>query len=200
MAHEESVLSLTSVYLFGRVVSDLRVVINDPDEPDRPAPAGSNQFLREQFKHPAARLARIFSFSFEGSMYELARPSLFLVHGTGHDVDAPLPTGNNSRLARAPGRISRTGVGWQSGDFSMDMRVWIYDKGDFSMRLDVDTGTLEHILLNAELDEDASDGRSSGGRSSGGRSSGGRSSGGRSSGGRSSGVMGRSSGWMPRKG
>ena len=74
----------------------------------------------------------------------------------------------------------------------MDMKVWVYDKGDFSMRLDVETGTFEHILLAAELDEEA--------WSSGGRSSGGRSSGGRSSGGRSSGALGRSSGWMPRRG
>jgi hypothetical protein len=184
MAHEESVLNLSSVYLFGRVVSDLRVVTEDPDESDRPAPSGTNQFLREQFKHPAARLARIFSFSFEGTMYDLTRPSLFLVQGTGHDVDAPLPTGVQARLARAPGRISRTGVGWQDGDFSMDMRVWIYDKGDFSMRLDVDTGTFEHILLASELDDEAL-GRSGSGRSGSGRSGSGRSGSGRSGSGRS---------------
>jgi uncharacterized membrane protein YgcG len=187
MAHEESVLSFSSVYLFGRVVSDLKVVTEDPDESDRPAASGSNQFLREQFKHPAARLARIFAFSFEGIMYDLARPSLFLVQGTGHDIDAPLPKGNFARLARAPGRISRTGVGWQDGDFSMDMRVWIYDKGDFSMRLDVETGTLEHILLNSELDEEAwgGSGRSGSGRSGSGRSGSGRSGSGRSGSGRS---------------
>lgn len=194
MANEESVLNFSSVYLFGRVVSDLAVVTNDPDEPDRPPQSGANQFLRRQFKDPAARLARIFSFSFEGAMYDLARPSLFLVQGTGNEIDLPQPPAEYRRLARTPGRITRTGLGWQDGDFAMDMRVWIYDKGDFSMRLDVETGSLEHILLDAELSEDAS-----GGRSSGGRSSGGRSSGGRSSGGRSSGVMGRSSGWKPRQ-
>ena len=37
----------------------------------------------------------------------------------------------------------------------MDMKVWVYDKGDFSMRLDVETGTFERILLEAELDEEA---------------------------------------------
>lgn len=187
MAHEESVLSLSSVYLFGRVVSDLKVVTEDPDESDRPAASGNNQFLREQFKHPAARLARIFAFSFEGTMYDLARPSLFLVQGTGHDVDAPLPTGNKSRLARAPGRISRTGVGWQDGDFAMDMRVWIYDKGDFSMRLNIETGSFDHILLDAELDQEtwASGGRSGSGRSGSGRSGSGRSGSGRSGSGRS---------------
>lgn len=187
MANEESVLSLTSVYLFGRAVSDLRVVTEDPDESDRTPASGVNQFLRQQFKHPAARLARIFAFSFEGTMYELARPSLFLVHGSGHEVDTPNPPEQYSRLARAPGRISKTGLGWQDGDFSMDMRVWIYDKGDFSMRMDVETGTLEHILLDAELDEEswASGGRSGSGRSGSGRSGSGRSGSGRSGSGRS---------------
>lgn len=187
MAYEESILGLSSIYLFGRVVSDLSVVTNDPDEADRPAQSGSNKFLREQFKHPAARLARIFSFAFEGTMYDLSRPSLFLVQGTGDDIDAPLPAGVYARLARAPGRISRTGVGWQDGEFSMDMRVWVYDKGDFSMRLDVESGTFDQILLDAELDDDfwGSSGRSGSGRSGSGRSGNGRSGSGRSGNGRS---------------
>lgn len=195
MANKETVLGLSAVYLFGRLVSDLTIVQNDPDEADRPPRKGSNNFLKGQFKDVEAGLARIFSFSYEGFFYDLARPSLFLVHGGGLDIDAPPPADPAyDRLARSPGRISRSGVGRQTGSFSLDMRVWVYDKSDLSMRLDVDSGSLEHILLTAELDDDSSDGRSSGGRSSGGRSSGGR-----SSGGRSSGVMGRSSGWMPRR-
>jgi hypothetical protein len=197
----ESVLNVSAVYLFGRLVSDLRVVGDDPEDGDRPPRKGANNFLMQQIRNNTAELARIYAFSFEGSLFELTRPSLFLVHGGGLDPDAPGPAGQFAeelrRLARSPGRISRTGVGRQSGSFSMDMKVWVYDKGDFSMRLDVETGTFEHILLDTELDDEA---WASGGRSSGGRSSGGRSSGGRSSGGRSSGVMGRSSGWMPRRG
>ncbi|MCV3242243.1 hypothetical protein [Mesorhizobium sp. ZC-5] len=195
----ESILNVSAIYLFGRLVSDLLVVgENDPDDNVRPPRKGANNFLKDQLRNNTAGLARIYAFSFEGSLYELTRPSLFLVHGGGQDPDAPGPAGEDfKRLARSPGRISKTGLGRQSGSFSMDMKVWVYDKGDFSMRLDVETGTFEHILLAAELDEEA---WSSGGRSSGGRSSGGRSSGGRSSGGRSSGVMGRSSGWMPRRG
>ncbi|MDQ2635115.1 MAG: hypothetical protein M3Y43_00525 [Pseudomonadota bacterium] len=198
----ESILNVSAVYLFGRLVSDLRVVGEiDPEDGARPPSNGKNNFLNRQVRNDKADLARIYAFSFEGCLYELTRPSLFLVHGSGQDPDAPGPVLDDlKRLARSPGRISRTGLGRQSGSFSMDMKVWVYDKGDFSMRFDVETGTLEHILLDMELDEEASGGRSSGGRSSGGRSSGGRSSGGRSSGGRSSGVMGRSSGWMPRRG
>jgi hypothetical protein len=190
MAHEETVLGLQAIYLFGREVSDLKIERNDPAEGDRPLRQGANNFLRNQFKDNNARLARIFAFSYEGCMYELARPSLFLVHGVGDDPDAPPPMDPNlQRVARSPGRISRTGVGRQSGGFSMDMRVWVYDRGDFSMRLEVETGTLEHILLDAELDYEAESGE---GRSGGGRSGGGRSGGGRSGGGRSGGVMARS--------
>ncbi len=34
------------------------------------------------------------------------------------------------------------------------MMVWIYDKGDFSIRMDVETGTFEQILLEVELSAD----------------------------------------------
>jgi hypothetical protein len=36
--------------------------------------------------------------------------------------------------------------------FADDIRFWSYDKGDFSIRMDVSTGTLEDILLEAEVD------------------------------------------------
>jgi hypothetical protein len=187
MARAESILSLSSIYLFGRLISDLQIVRNDPEDDDRPAPRGKNNFLRQQYKDPTAKLARIFAFSFEGSMYELARPSLFLVHGLGLDVDEPVPHEFLARLARSPGGVSSTGVGRQSGEFSLDMRVWIYDMGDFSMRLEVETGTFEQILLSAELDEEgwSSGGRSGSGRSGSGRSGSGRSGSGRSGSGRS---------------
>ena len=185
----ESILNVSAVYLFGRLISDLRVVgENDSEDGVRLPRGGANNFLKGQVRNKDAGLARVYAFSFEGSLYELARPSLFLVHGGGLDPDAPPPVLEAlDRLARSPGRLSRTGLGVHSGSFSMDLKVWAYDKGDFSMRLDVETGTLEHILLSTELDDEA-------------WASGGRSSGGRSSGGRSSGVMGRSSGWVPRRG
>jgi len=34
------------------------------------------------------------------------------------------------------------------------MRVWAYDKGDFSIRLDALTGSFEQILLDIELSGD----------------------------------------------
>ena len=183
MANVESLLGLQTVYLFGREISDLKV--SGKAAEDR---GGANNFLRRQFKHKDARLVRVYAFSYEGYMYDLSRPSLFLLHGPGKDPDAPPPPNDDfHRLARAPGRVSRTGVGRQYGEFSMDIKVWAYERGDFSVRLDVETGTLEHILLAVELDEDewSGSGRSGSGRSGSGRSGSGRSGSGRSGSGRS---------------
>ncbi|WP_457939059.1 hypothetical protein [Mesorhizobium sp. 10J20-29] len=195
---DESILGSSSVYLFGRVLSDMKVVFNDPSDSDRPKRRGNNNFLVQQLRSKQAKLARIFSFAFEGTFYELARPAIFLVHGNGDDPDAPPPpSGDFERLARSPGRITRNGVGRHFGSFAMDMKVWVYDKADLSLRLDVESGAFEQILLEAEIAAEDDAGIGGGfGRSSGGRSSGAM---GRSSGGRSSGAMGRSSGWMPRK-
>lgn len=189
MAYHETLLSVSAVYLFGRLISDLTVAGEvDPDDEDRPRSIGANRFLRGQVRNKNAALARIYAFSFEGAMYELDRPSLFIVHGGGQDPDAPGPENADfALLSRSPGRVTKTGVGRQSGAFSRDMRVWVYDKGDFSVRLDVETGTFEHILLAAELDEESwsSGGRSGSGRSGSGRSGSGRSGSGRSGSGRS---------------
>ncbi len=38
-----------------------------------------------------------------------------------------------------------------TGTFSEDMKVWAYDKGDFTLRLDIETGPFEETLLDAEL-------------------------------------------------
>lgn len=196
----ETLLGVSAVYLFGRKLSDL---VLQPSYDQDVMKTGRKSFLREQLEQldehdrPSAGLARIFAFSFEGTYYDLARPAIFLVHGAGINPDDPAPTNIDNdveydRLYRAPGSSARTGLGSQMGALSKDMRVWIYDKGDFSMRLDLETGTLEQILLSVEASFDAR-GMTSGARSSGAQA---RSSGALA---RSSGVMARSSGWMPRR-
>jgi hypothetical protein len=187
-APNETLLSTSAVHLFGRLLSDLVLVKQDSQDQARPPRKGANTFLRNQLRNDDAGFARIFYFSFEGGLFEMARPALFLVHGGGVPADtAPTDDENFERLAKSPGRITRTGLAWQSGSFASDMRIWVYDKGDFSMRLDTDTGTLEQILLASES------GNSALGMSSGVMA--------RSSGvlARSSGVMARSSGAMPRR-
>jgi hypothetical protein len=91
-------------------------------------------------------IARIYSFSFEGAYYQLPRPALFLVHGPG------TPVGNwvaNSTMDQA-GVVGRE---WDfSGNgFPTDLVSWEYEKGDFSLRLDLDAGPFEQILLQTSV-------------------------------------------------
>lgn len=106
---------------------------------------------------------RVFGFRFEGNYYGLDAPSILLLEGTGKEPDDTTPE-----------NIRR--------NFSSNIREWVCDKSDHSARLDEFTGSIEDILLEAELGGGA--GRVSGGRVSGGRVSGGRVSGGRVSGGK----------------
>jgi hypothetical protein len=185
---KETLLGVSAVYLFGRLVSDLKLIVKDDDDDLRDRRKGANAFLQKQMRETEAGFARIYYFAFEGGFFELARPAMFLVHGAGVAPDAPSPKDPNfERLSRIPGRMTRTGLAWQIGSFASDMKIWAYDKGDFSMRLDADTGTFEQLLLAAEGSGSAI-GLSSGAMA---RSSGALA--------RSSGVMARSSGAMPRR-
>jgi hypothetical protein len=150
-APNETLLSTSAVYLFGRLLSDLLLVKQDPQDQARPPRKGANTFLQEQLRNNDAGFARIFYFAFEGALYELARPALFLVHGGGVAADTPPPDDPNfESLAKSPARMTRTGLAWHVGSFASDLRIWVYDKGDFSIRMDADTGPLEQILLSAE--------------------------------------------------
>jgi hypothetical protein len=80
----------------------------------------------------------------------LARPAIFLVHGDGDDPEAPRPT-TDPRVARAPADADQIGIAYTDRAFADDIKVWSYDKGDFSLRLDPESGPLEQILLAAEL-------------------------------------------------
>jgi hypothetical protein len=172
----ETLLSPSNILLYGRVLADVRLQHPDaesanpgggPDEavpnpPDAPPKLGDNRFLQKQLTADAAddeksvRLARIYGFSYEGHYYDLARPAIFLVHGRGSDPEAfrPGTERSESRGDRAPADADRTGIAYTASAFSHDMRVWSYDKGDFSLRLDPESGPLEQILLQAELRPD----------------------------------------------
>jgi len=66
----------------------------------------------------------------------LSRPALFLVHDDGTAVNKKT--------------LELTGLAATASDFATDLLVWAYDKSDMSVRLDVETGTLDQILLDAE--------------------------------------------------
>jgi hypothetical protein len=124
-----------------------------------PQKGGQNRFLERQLTadknvpERVPKLARIYGFSYEGHYYDLARAAIFLVHGPGDDPEAPRPA-PDSRVARAPADADRIGIAYTDRSFADDIKVWTYDKGDFSIRLDPETGPLEQILLQAELRSD----------------------------------------------
>ncbi len=78
--------------------------------------------------------ARIFGFSYDGAYFKLERPSIYLVHGEGATLDMET--------------VSKTGVELFDRKLGTDIRMWAYDQIDYSMRIDLHTGWLEHILLD----------------------------------------------------
>jgi hypothetical protein len=174
----ETLLSLSNILLYGRVMVDLQYVgptpVKDPIDdvhppepqqctlfpvPESPPRLGGNTFLQEQLDADRglaakeAKLARIYGFSYEGHYYDLAKPAIFLVHGPGNDPEAWRPETMlpGARYDRAPSDADRSGIARTGTSFAEDMRVWSYDKGDFSIRLDPETGPLAQILLDVEL-------------------------------------------------
>lgn len=121
----ESLLSPSRIGLYGRVVEDLQIAA---------APAGSTSgALEQQLRAEDACFARIYGFSYEGLYHVLPIPALFLVHGAG-EAAGPVPP------AAAPGGAHLP---------PEDLRLWTGDKGDYSMMLDLHSGTLEQLLLQA---------------------------------------------------
>jgi hypothetical protein len=182
----ETLLSPSNILIFGRIVNDLKIVTGGDHTPFVGPRAGGNRELESQLVSDSSKIARIYSFSYEGAYYDLPRPALFLVHGDGEDVTEE---GGRKKIsvARAPGEPSLTGVVAADFQFADGIKAWSYDKADHTIRLDVETGEFEDVLLNMFFDgggPSVSGSRVSGSRVSGSRVSGSRVSGSRLSGGR----------------
>ena len=195
----ETLLSPSNILIFGRIVEDLQVVVPGPPPDPRHGPfvqprTGVHQFLEDQLTGPNSGFARIYGFSYEGRYYDLPWPTLFLVHGPGQPAETAAQSGGagagNQRVARAPDDPDRSGLGAQDFSFADNLMVWSYDRADLSMRLDVESGTFEQILLDLVLG--GGGGPSiSGARVSGARVAGARVSGARVSGARVAGARAR---------
>lgn len=122
---------------------------------------------------------RIYSFAYEGVHQEMQRPAIFLVHGSGTRVDLDDPAPDYNKLRLRPADADVIGVAAQTGSFAYDMKVWAYDQGDFTMRLDTESGPFEELLLADELDASSAPAHYSGARVSGARVRGARVSGAR---------------------
>jgi hypothetical protein len=95
----ETLLTPSSIKLFGRVMGSLKLVN------DTTAGPSHNNFLQEQLAAKDARLARIYSFSYEGAYYPLPRPRYFLF--TGKERQSGI--GRNRRRSTSP--VSREEIG-----------------------------------------------------------------------------------------
>ena len=126
----ETLLAASEIKLFGRVVGGLAVDVSGHTS------LGDNLFVKKQLQAAKAQFARIYAFSYEGQYYVLPKPAIFLVHGDGTAAkDVP-------------------GVAARDWDFLSDIKAWSYDKADFSIRLDVETGPLDKILLEDAVKPD----------------------------------------------
>src|SRR5262245_28691515 len=111
---------------------------------------GDNNLLSKQLKAPTAaaakpRLARIYAMSFEGTFCNLPKPTLFVVHGTGTPIKVKGFAGG------MPGDMDDSALAARDFAWESDVMVWEYDKDDVSVRLDMVTGRLEEILIDATL-------------------------------------------------
>ena len=186
----ETLLSPSNILLYGRVVDDLNITPSAhggaTHSPFVVARAGGDRYLEHQLTAKDAAIARIYSFSYEGTYYDLPRPALFLVHGQGLLVTNVSPKNQGGAgapgKAIAPGEPSLSGVAAADFQFADGIRAWSYDKADHTIRMDVETGEFEDVLLNFFFGGGGpavSGARVSGARVSGARVSGARLSGGR---------------------
>ena len=104
--------------------------------------------LYEANKRKTPRLARIYSFSYEGQYFKLPYPLIYLVWGEGECPDANEGPG----LPRF--ETQNTGLEGKGWRFASDIRVWKMDKHETSMAIDVEVGKLEDILIDPICSEE----------------------------------------------
>lgn len=144
---EESLIASSAVRLFGRAFAALTIAPDAQTLFNRgQRQAGSPSPFRNPLVDkldptnvPPPRLARVFGFSFEGRYLALRVPALFLVHGEGVEVAA------GDAIA-----FQQLGAPSREQFFAANLRVWLYDRSDMTVRLDVGTGTLQEMLIDPE--------------------------------------------------
>ena len=155
MSTAESILSSDLIKLYGRPIAELRLNVGVPPNTGGPANVhslGANQSLRRQLDDPQAGFARIYGFSFEGHYYDLPKPIIMLVHGPGERITRPPPVAPPPPGPGLDGpTVDQAGEAAREWEFSADLVYWEYEKADLSMRFDMETGTLEQILLESAL-------------------------------------------------
>ena len=149
--HGKKAVTIVAKYGIDKRLAEISVNVLENRNSDHNPFSGSRNGLPSQVQQQLGydpAFARIYGFSFEGTYYNLPRPVIFLVHGEGQPASEV--KGRINR-ARAPGEPSLTGVGEADFQFSDEILVWSYDKADYTIRMDVETGMFEDVLLAAML-------------------------------------------------
>lgn len=131
---KESLLASSTIWLFGRVMTDLKL----DGKKTPPAPDGQ---LAGALKQAEAKFARIYSFAFEGNLITLAKPAIFLVHGDGNAI-------NDETLAGI-------GLAITARNFAPDFKIWQYERDDITLRLDPTSGTFGRVLIQEEVGKES---------------------------------------------
>jgi hypothetical protein len=145
----ETFLSPTRIHLFGKKFSSLSYTPTSgttgatPELVQPPGPVS-----RALGDVTNGNFARIYGFSFEGHYYTLPRPVLFLVSGDGSTQSPDVATGGSPREFST----GSTGVEAKDWRFGTDIRVWAVDRDDVAVRLDVEVGTYDDVLLQPLAD------------------------------------------------
>lgn len=132
--NSEPLLAASGVKLFGQLVVGLTLDLN--------AAGGSGASLKrlvDRLKMADPQLARIYGFSHDGQYFDVTPPAIFLVDGPGTVVGNHF---SDTRVAATPPELAG------------DMLSWDLDRADFSLRIDIDVGPLDRILLDMELGPD----------------------------------------------
>jgi hypothetical protein len=125
----ETLLSETTIHLFGRVVTDLKLDTG-------PWGAGA---VANAVKAGKPEIARIYAFAFQNEYFDLASPALFVVQGAGTKVNQ--------------GLMDPTGFAGSPPNINPDLMYWTVERNDMSIRLDIMAGSFDRILLDYELAE-----------------------------------------------
>jgi hypothetical protein len=137
----ETLLSHSLIRMFGREFKGLKIGEFDTSSNATGYPRNQLAQILERAGGEDPRLARIYGFSYEGHYYKLYVPSVFVVHGPGHELK-----GGDMAVT-----LSDLGVEYKDQTFASEVRMWAYDRLDYSLRIDITSGWLEDILLNSEV-------------------------------------------------
>ncbi|MDW3223135.1 MAG: hypothetical protein R8G34_09665 [Paracoccaceae bacterium] len=119
----ESIFASSSIVLFGREVDDLAVI--------KKAAATATTFSKDK-----NQFARIYGFTYDGTYYEIPTPVLFMTSSKGvkaSTVDVPGPNPKEKK-------------------FFESLLAWTVSQKDETVRLDVDQGKFEDVLLAVGID------------------------------------------------